>query len=119
MITSQEIMDRAFQLEITKIHFERILWPNYRLLDSNEMEIAEIITNLIDQEIIWLRPRDGTMIADQAIRDRISQFGMEKRRFQELLVPNDRVRDSNEIEIAEIVFDFINREINWLRNNLS
>ena len=119
MITSQEIMNRAFQLGITRIDIERIIWPNYRLLDSDEMEIAKTITDLIDQEINWLRSRDVTMIANQEIRDRIFQLGMEKFHFQGLLIPNDPVVDSNEMEISDNVFDFINQEINWLRAKLS
>ena len=119
MIIGQEIMDRASQLGTTKIHFQGILWPNYRLLDFDETEIAENITNLVDREINWLRLRDGNMITDQEIRDRISQLGMEKLHFQGLLIPNDRIMDSNGMEIADNVFDFINQETNWLRANLS
>ena len=55
MITDQEIMDRIFQLEMTKIHFKEILMPNTRIMDSNEMEITANVIDLIDQEINWLR----------------------------------------------------------------
>ena len=119
MITGQEIRNRAFQLVTAKIRFQGILWPNYRLLDSYEMEIAENITSLIDQEINWLRPRDETIITDQEIRDRISQFVVQKLHFQALLTPNDRVINSSEMETVDNVLDFINQEINWLRANLS
>ena len=119
MLTDQEIMDRIFQLEMTKIHFQGLFMPNNRVMDSNEMEITANVIDLIDQEINWLQSRGGNMIADQEIIDRIFQLRMEKLRFQGILMPNDRVMDSNEMEITANVIELIDQEINWLRANLA
>ena len=118
-ITDQEIMDRIFQLEMTKIHFQGLFMPNNRVMDSNEMEITANVIDLIDQEINWLQSRGETMIADQEIIDRILQLRMKKLHFQGILMPNDRVMDSNEMEITANVIELIDQEINWLRGNLS
>ena len=51
MITGQEIIERNFQLEVIRIHFENQLMHNDREMDQREIEIAYAMLDFIDGEI--------------------------------------------------------------------
>ena len=55
MITGQEIIERIFQLEVIRIHFENQLMHNDREMDPREIEIPYAMLDFIDGEITWLR----------------------------------------------------------------
>ena len=53
MITDEEIIERIFQLEVTRIHFQNLLMRNDREMESNEIEVAFNMPNFISFWVQW------------------------------------------------------------------
>ena len=49
------LIERIFQFEVDRIHFENLLMHNDREMESNETELAFIMLDFINCQITWLR----------------------------------------------------------------